>query len=722
MIVMCEGCETSFNVDDRMIKPTGSKVRCSKCRHVFVAYPAAMAAEAEEPLTLQDELKTGAAPEDVAGLKGIDSQLDALFAEEGSGKGEPSIAEQEPELLNVDDLLAEDAPAADPLAADKLGDDLGLDLDLGLSLEAEAGEEGSTAPAGSQAAADAPGISAGEPSIDFSLDLEPPAEAAAEEALPSLEELEINLDDLGKVDEALKPAAAEAARSTEIPSSELELDLDLEALASESADAPQGHAAQTTPGAPPEPSAAKAEAAAKSADEDELDLSDLEAMLEGEDSAPAATGAAAQGIDLDLDLGTAAADDAKSPEMEELDLAAIAGVAEQGPAPAAAPADELDFSDISGILDEKQPADAVQAAEQPAQELDLIFDNEAPAAAAEAKPAAPSEPQEDLMLDIETLLDEGEPQKPAAAATQELELDFGAEPERAESSDLEIEIEPVDGALETEAAVGRPTAAAATATLAAAGVAAAAAAAVKPDQAAPPTDEFSTDEFTQAGMTGATDMIEPEVAQKAKPREKKMKAPRRSWGRKLVLTTLGLLVLAVAALVVPRYLGIQIPYLNEYLNKVEIPYLKDLEIPFLGKIFQSEPEDTAGNLKIAPVSESLSAEFIDNPGAGRLCVIKGQVRNNYDHPRSFIQVTAKLYSQNKTVAKTTTVFAGNVFSSQELASQDLVAITARFKNKTGTNNINVGVKPGRSIPFMAVFDNLPANLDEYSVEVAGSSK
>jgi hypothetical protein len=52
----------------------------------------------------------------------------------------------------------------------------------------------------------------------------------------------------------------------------------------------------------------------------------------------------------------------------------------------------------------------------------------------------------------------------------------------------------------------------------------------------------------------------------------------------------------------------------------------------------------------------------------------------------------------------------------------LAAIAARLKNKDGANNANMGVKPGRAIPFMAVFDNLPSNLDEYSVEVAGSTK
>lgn len=718
MIVMCEGCETSFNVDDRMIKPTGSKVRCSKCRHVFVAYPAAAAAETDEPLTLQDELTPAAAPGETAEMKEIDSQLDTLFNEKASGEGQAASPDEEPELLNMDDLLAEDAPAADPLTAEKLGDDLGLDLDLGLRLEEDSGKEAEPAKASPRTTTGAPAASAVEPSIDFSMDLEPATETPAEDSLPSLEELEINLDDLDRPDEAAQPATAAATPQADVPSGELELELDLGALTPEGVDAHAGDVAEEKPGARLEPPVAQAKTAAKPADEDELDLSDLEAMLEGEESPAASTRAATPALDLDLDLEAGAAVDAKSGEMQELDLTAIASATEKGPAPVAAPADELDFSDISGVLGEKTPATAQKGADKPAEDLDLVFDDE-PSAAASAKPAAPSENQENLMLDIENLLEEGEEQKPAAAATEELDLDIAAGPARAQANDLEIEIEPVDDGLDTEAAVGRRGVSAASAGVAAVGVAAAAAvASAKPGKDTPSTDEFSTDEFTQAGMTGATDMLETEVAQKARPRAKKTKAPRRSWGRKLVTTTLGLLVLLIVALVIPRSIGIQIPYLSDF----EIPYLKDLEIPYLGKIFQSEPEDTAGNLKIAPVSESLSAEFIDNAGAGRLCVIKGQVRNNYDHPRSFISVTAKLYAKNKTVAKTATVFAGNVLSNQELTAQDLAAITARLKNKTGVNNLNVGVKPGRSIPFIAVFDNLPGNLDEYSVEVAGSSK
>jgi len=39
MIITCEECSTQFVLDDALIKPEGSKVRCSKCRHVFTAFP-----------------------------------------------------------------------------------------------------------------------------------------------------------------------------------------------------------------------------------------------------------------------------------------------------------------------------------------------------------------------------------------------------------------------------------------------------------------------------------------------------------------------------------------------------------------------------------------------------------------------------------------------------------------------------------------------------------
>lgn len=39
MIVNCEKCSSKFNLDESLIKETGSKVRCSVCKYEFIVYP-----------------------------------------------------------------------------------------------------------------------------------------------------------------------------------------------------------------------------------------------------------------------------------------------------------------------------------------------------------------------------------------------------------------------------------------------------------------------------------------------------------------------------------------------------------------------------------------------------------------------------------------------------------------------------------------------------------
>ena len=45
MIITCETCGTSFRLKSSMVKESGSKVRCSKCQHVFIVYPPSVMAE-----------------------------------------------------------------------------------------------------------------------------------------------------------------------------------------------------------------------------------------------------------------------------------------------------------------------------------------------------------------------------------------------------------------------------------------------------------------------------------------------------------------------------------------------------------------------------------------------------------------------------------------------------------------------------------------------------
>ena len=38
MIIPCKSCDSRFRLDDRLIKPTGSKVRCSNCGQIFKVF------------------------------------------------------------------------------------------------------------------------------------------------------------------------------------------------------------------------------------------------------------------------------------------------------------------------------------------------------------------------------------------------------------------------------------------------------------------------------------------------------------------------------------------------------------------------------------------------------------------------------------------------------------------------------------------------------------
>jgi hypothetical protein len=164
-------------------------------------------------------------------------------------------------------------------------------------------------------------------------------------------------------------------------------------------------------------------------------------------------------------------------------------------------------------------------------------------------------------------------------------------------------------------------------------------------------------------------------------------------------------------------MGIKIPYLSD----IQIPYISDVRIPYLDGLLKSEPKDIAGNLKISPLGRTITYKFVENTKAGKIFVISGQVRNEYDHPRSNIKITGKLYQKDKALAKSATVYCGNMLSDIDLQQMDITAISKRLQNRFGDNRSNVKVKTGKTIPFVIVFSKIPANLDEYTIEVAGSS-
>ncbi|MCP4681141.1 MAG: DUF3426 domain-containing protein [Desulfobacterales bacterium] len=57
MNIQCENCNTKFNLDETLLKEEGSKVRCSVCKNIFLAYPPEQASFGEEEFVFSDQEK-----------------------------------------------------------------------------------------------------------------------------------------------------------------------------------------------------------------------------------------------------------------------------------------------------------------------------------------------------------------------------------------------------------------------------------------------------------------------------------------------------------------------------------------------------------------------------------------------------------------------------------------------------------------------------------------
>jgi predicted Zn finger-like uncharacterized protein len=148
----------------------------------------------------------------------------------------------------------------------------------------------------------------------------------------------------------------------------------------------------------------------------------------------------------------------------------------------------------------------------------------------------------------------------------------------------------------------------------------------------------------------------------------------------------------------------------------------NFRIPFISDLFNDQDMDPAGNIRIIPLEPSVAGRFIQNQKAGELFVITGQVRNDYDHPRGNIRVTATLITKRNIQVQTATVYCGSIFSDRELSALDIATINRRLRGSSGSSKSNLTAGTGVLIPFMIVFHELPDNLDEYSVQVLESSR
>ena len=118
---------------------------------------------------------------------------------------------------------------------------------------------------------------------------------------------------------------------------------------------------------------------------------------------------------------------------------------------------------------------------------------------------------------------------------------------------------------------------------------------------------------------------------------------------------------------------------------------------------------------------AVTGSFVESNTAGQLFVIKGMVTNNYPNPRSFILLRGSIQDDKGITVRTAVAYAGNSFSEKEIREMPLVDLKKRQDNKSGDEEKNVNIPSGGTIPFMIIFEKLPENITEFTVEAVSSA-
>ena len=189
------------------------------------------------------------------------------------------------------------------------------------------------------------------------------------------------------------------------------------------------------------------------------------------------------------------------------------------------------------------------------------------------------------------------------------------------------------------------------------------------------------------------------------PRTQKAKAP----GRSLLLPILLILILLLLGGATTAYFFAP-QYIPEVITEA-VPFLKGAQKP------------DAKDPGVRRLSfKTITGSFVQSNKTGMLFLIKGMVANNYSNSRSFILIKGSILDDKGKVVKTKLAYAGNVFAENEIKEMTLDQINQASRNRSGKNDINLNVKPQAAVPFMVIFEELPENLSEFTVEAVSSAQ
>lgn len=148
------------------------------------------------------------------------------------------------------------------------------------------------------------------------------------------------------------------------------------------------------------------------------------------------------------------------------------------------------------------------------------------------------------------------------------------------------------------------------------------------------------------------------------------------------------------------------------------------KLPVVGSILEmvrvSPPQETPAERATKMALAGVRGFFRINEKAGRIFVIQGQVDNNHAKPQTAIRVRGRLHDLKGKVVRSEVVYAGTVFDADQLRQLTPDEMKSKLSQPMGADGSPYVVEPGKSLPFVIIFTDLPGNLTEFTAEVVGS--
>ena len=134
-----------------------------------------------------------------------------------------------------------------------------------------------------------------------------------------------------------------------------------------------------------------------------------------------------------------------------------------------------------------------------------------------------------------------------------------------------------------------------------------------------------------------------------------------------------------------------------------------------------EPQKPGGQPEAIKMAlKDVRGYFRANQKEGRMFIIQGLVENMHQDVRTMTLVRGRLHDKNRKVLRQEMVYAGPVFTPEELRNLPLKEIKGRLSKPEGPDGDKYVVPPKGTIPFMIVFASLPNDVSEFTAEVIAS--